>query len=938
MATCLPEAAVSAAAMGRFGEALRLLRAAGIAALSPSLQVLHAELLERTGELGRASAQVARLARRREVAPVDKSRCALVEGLLAQHRGHLASAAQAFRNACAIAEGSNSLETLGWAQLRLLTLMEESPGSDSATHLRLTLRGNVDRAASPTLTAAFHLFSAESAAKSGFLDLSSRHAGTAETLLVSRPNVWLKGLLALHRACVGFLDGAYDSSLNAGREALVLATESSHRHTRVSALANLGAAYLALGQNRRAHACLSVALAETERSEQHHGLILESMAEVQLAEGDYEACAASLEQARQLALALGQTRSAWHRTWNSRTCARLLQRQGRWLDSARVLTPVTDTGGNDSAAAMDALTRALYTVGVVNSASFSAASASLAGLLLCSRTASTGYHGLVQTAIADYLAGHSSRQLGVSAFDPALRLLARTAGASYLTDLVRRLHCDRGEPTVDRRLEAAAGWHPTQIRCHTERTTVIGEAPAPSVTDLLGLIGMVPGIREDPVAVGEEVLRLLTGFGWLAAGAVVDVGSGRHLSLVTCAASPIAAHTFFESKDKLLPIDVRIGTKRGSELRLVLRPSHEAESVLACSVVARMLSSAADDRTPVESKSEHRPYRDTPDGGPDGFGVFASSVMLNIVDMAKRVAPYSVPVLLTGESGTGKEVIARLIHAHSAASAGPFLAVNCAAVPCELLESQLFGYRRGAFTGATEPFDGVIKAADGGTLLLDEVGELPLGVQPKLLRFLDAMEVHPLGQSTPGKVRVRVIAATNSDLEHMVHERRFREDLYYRLVVVHFRLPPLRERREEIRVMADRFLKSACREFCKDTLTISEDAMEHLLLRDWPGNVRQLSHEIRRAVALSGQTTELRLSDFQQPAPTGEGDATSEGSTRSNTMLVGLEQPLRRMIAGVERGAIQRALQTEGGLVDKAAARLGISRKGLYLKRRRLGL
>ena len=313
--------------------------------------------------------------------------------------------------------------------------------------------------------------------------------------------------------------------------------------------------------------------------------------------------------------------------------------------------------------------------------------------------------------------------------------------------------------------------------------------------------------------------------------------------------------------------------------------------------------------------------------------------MVELVETARRIATLDVTVLLTGESGTGKEVVARIIHDASRRSSGPFVPFNCASMPKELVDSQLFGHRRGAFTGASESFEGIVRAAALGTLFLDEIGDLPLDVQPKLLRFLDAMEVHPLGESKPQRVDVRIIAATNANLEQLVAEGRFREDLYYRLNVFRFRLPPLRERREEIPDLVASFLEQACRQFDKTGIRMSDEAVEHLMLGRWPGNLRQLKHELLRVVAVADSGSVIASSDLS-PEVFAAGPAQQATPTvqASPALWLRVDRPLPDLVQELERAAITHALTATEGRTEDAATRLGLSRKGLYLKRRRLGL
>src|SRR6185503_15954005 len=231
-----------------------------------------------------------------------------------------------------------------------------------------------------------------------------------------------------------------------------------------------------------------------------------------------------------------------------------------------------------------------------------------------------------------------------------------------------------------------------------------------------------------------------------------------------------------------------------------------------------------------------------------GF-IHSSQAMTQLVEEVHKIRSSDVTVLVTGESGTGKELVARAIHAISSRRAKVFVPFNCTAVPKELSEGYLFGYRRGAFTGAVNDSQGVIRTAAGGTLFLDEVGDLPLDVQPKLLRFLQEGEIQPLGEQRPSKVDVRIIAATNTDLEDMVAQSRFREDLYYRLNVIRLRVPPLRERRSEIPTIVNYYVNHYSAKFGRKDIQITPQAVDLLMVSDWPGNVRQLCNEIQRTVA-----------------------------------------------------------------------------------------
>jgi hydrogenase-4 transcriptional activator len=291
-------------------------------------------------------------------------------------------------------------------------------------------------------------------------------------------------------------------------------------------------------------------------------------------------------------------------------------------------------------------------------------------------------------------------------------------------------------------------------------------------------------------------------------------------------------------------------------------------------------------------------------------------------------------VLITGESGTGKELVARAIHVGSHRSAAMFLPYNCTTTGRDLADSQLFGHRRGAFTGAVSDQPGLIRSAAGGTLFLDEIGDLPPDVQPKLLRFLEQSEIMPIGETRPQRVDVRVLAATNADLEQRVAEGKFREDLFYRLNVIRIHVPPLRDRSEEIPHLSTFFLREALERLGKPDIDLSSQTLEVFSRYWWPGNVRQLKNEIQRAVALSapGNTIEpahLSPEISATRLPAGQGAARRSQAAPAN---------LASAVEQVERDLIQAALDQTRGNISETARTLGLTRRGLYLKLRRLGL
>jgi two-component system nitrogen regulation response regulator GlnG len=321
-----------------------------------------------------------------------------------------------------------------------------------------------------------------------------------------------------------------------------------------------------------------------------------------------------------------------------------------------------------------------------------------------------------------------------------------------------------------------------------------------------------------------------------------------------------------------------------------------------------------------------------------------SPALIEVFKTIGRVARSDVAVLITGESGTGKELIANAIHNASARAEHPMVAVNAAAIPRELLESELFGHERGAFTGAVEARAGRFREAHGGTIFLDEIGDMPLELQAKLLRVLQSGEVTSVGGRRPERVDVRILAATHRNLEEAVATGKFREDLLYRLRVVPIHVPPLRERREDIGVLAEHFVQRYAEELVGEPRFLSEQALERLHSHEWPGNVRELENAIKRALVLADGEV-LSPEDFAfleggQPASGGVANLEKLLTAEIRAALVDPEpnELYRRVLARVERPLLEAVLAHTHGNQIKAAALLGINRNTLRKKITDLGI
>ncbi|MBY0278985.1 sigma 54-interacting transcriptional regulator [Candidatus Binatia bacterium] len=378
--------------------------------------------------------------------------------------------------------------------------------------------------------------------------------------------------------------------------------------------------------------------------------------------------------------------------------------------------------------------------------------------------------------------------------------------------------------------------------------------------------------------------------------------------------------TFLNGTRVLAPARLKTGdeiTVGSTRIRFVGDPSRESHA-----------EQPADDSTRVRE-----------DARSGGVLLGASPEMEQLFHLIEKAAASPLPTLIEGETGTGKELVARAIHQASRSAKGPFLPVNCAAVPENLLESELFGHRRGAFTGAVGDHEGLFEAAQGGTVFLDEIGEMPLAMQPKVLRVLQEGEVTRIGEIRPRKVDFRLVAATNRDLLQEVERGAFRGDLFYRISAFPIRIPALRERRSDVALLVESFLAVAARRQGKRVGPLTDAAMRALIAFDWPGNVRELQNEVQRAVALATPGQPIDVGQLS-PKLTGGDEAADTAGERTPTSpgLAASPGSLREARDAFESRFIAQVLEQQGGSVLKAARVLGLTRAGLYKKLKEFGL
>ena len=412
------------------------------------------------------------------------------------------------------------------------------------------------------------------------------------------------------------------------------------------------------------------------------------------------------------------------------------------------------------------------------------------------------------------------------------------------------------------------------------------------------------GYRVAAALTGEEALEEIASGGYdiVVSDIYIDEVTGLDILRAAKGQRPDCAVILMTARGS---VETTVEAEEGGAFEYLAKPFEMGELLQAVRRAEASLGA-----TPPEDAGE--------EAAPPGGMVGHSPPMVRVYKAIARSARSEETVLITGESGTGKELVARAIHEHSPRSGKPFLPVDCGAIPGSLWESEVFGSVRGAFTGADRDRKGIVETAAGGTVFFDEVGEIPLEFQPKLLRFLQEREYRPVGAASPRKADVRVIAATNRPLERMVQEDKFREDLFHRLNVIRIDVPPLRERRDDIPMLARHFLEQALAGGEK-RLWLEEEAVAELKRHDWPGNVRQLENLMRRLAALSppGPLTADAVREALRPPEEGEEEETGD-------------------LSEVERRHILKVLEQTGGNKTKAAEILGIQRRTLYKKLARI--
>jgi DNA-binding NtrC family response regulator/tetratricopeptide (TPR) repeat protein len=804
-----------------------------------------------------------------------------------------------------------------------------------------------------------HALSGTMLAQSGRYDEATAALRQAERQATSLSADDVLATVCGNQAIVAMLRHRYDQAYALAERAVALQEGLGQPPGLAVSLATLGQICVRMGNLTRAESVLHRAL-EVRSSVQFHettGAVYDTLAQMSLMRGDYEHASEYLQRAAEAYGAYGRQTSSWYE-WSVRMIsARLATRRGAPDAALAIADEIARSSAAPPAEVIEAeliAVEALLSASRIDEAEHRLDHVErrldarnmpgawgeflrLRGDLRSRQNRTTeAYHDIAQSSSVFELVGERY-QAGVSQL--ALGRLAASAGA---------------RSTADRHFEQAAQvFQSLGAQRDLEEATAAMSASLPvgtgeyvgSPTDADDALvrrlvdaAILPELlaRELAAAVLEAVTAdLVVIFTELPAGEIRLIAhSGRDAE----AARVVARHS---QQGTAYGVGVLITEHIGREPdgpRLMAvassRPlsAHLLRRLRMMAAVARQgfdLCGAREGPTQAAAAPTERPLEPLL----PGF-LCASAAMSRVVDQIQRLQGNDLTVLITGESGTGKELVARAIHIGSPRSTAVFLPYNCTTTTRELADSQLFGHRRGAFTGAVSDQPGLVRTAGGGTLFLDEVGDLPLDVQPKLLRFLEQGEIMPVGENRPQRVDVRVIAATNADLEQRVGEGKFREDLYYRLSVIRIHVPPLRQRREEIPHLSTYFLREASERLGKPDVQLSSEVLNLFAQYWWPGNVRQLRNEVQRAVAMAAaggvigpEHLSADITEQQPAAPGAPGRISLRGG-----------QTLASVVDEIERNLIRDTLAHHRGNISESARSLGLTRRGLYLKLRRLGL
>ncbi len=895
--------------------------------ISTGLQVLRAQLEIHIGQ-PHAASKTARALLEGSLTNRERCHCWELVGRVALSVGQVHDGLRAMTRAFEAASETGDLQIEARLRASYVHALLQWVGTEAAAVEVPKLRQIAVRAGDAPAVIALHTLVAEISARQGLVKSALTSVEVAHDLLARFDNAWQRGRLSIVSAGVSLLQADYDSALDKNEEALRCAKRSGSREIRIPALGNL--AFIKLAQHKLddVRNCLRILTAELERGGVSIAEIGIRDIEMQLAiaANDSSAAAEAESRLRSLIASTGGTDS-YYGLWQLLTKVRWLYRLGKADEGVSIALDAIPRIARISDRSLLERMKVLAAEGHGRLGNSAAGATLLATIFADNPNTSLEIVAEVHR-VAGRLAAPDDPVSSRRFFEQAARIFV---GIGYLTGLAN-VESDAAEMLGPNTINLTSRSH-SSVAGYTDSVAVSELGTELAFAASTERVSVFVETGHHPPLLAREMLALLAKSNAILAAKIVATKSGQ---------KPTVLEQYSVDKSSVPlreEIRISVGTHRDKHFELVVAPMPSAAARLTILAIERLLHNAVALARARQAEREQAALwtEKTPE---QQLGLICvSQKMLDLVKTIRRVADSNATVLLTGETGVGKELFARALHQASTRSDRTFLPFNCSTVARDMFDSQLFGHRRGSFTGANEDSPGVIRAAAGGTLFLDEIGEMSLDAQPKLLRFLESGEILPLGEQKPRLVDVRVVAATNAKLDQLVGEGKFREDLFYRLDVIRIEIPPLRERREEIPALVGHFLERFGREQQKPLLRVADETLEYLVLYNWPGNVRQLANEIRRIVALAEPGSVVMPAHLSERIAASRRTIPVETPPRQSTEVVTrLDQPLAAAVEHIERAAIQRAIAITEGHLDEAAKVLGLSRKGLYLKRQRLKL
>jgi DNA-binding NtrC family response regulator/tetratricopeptide (TPR) repeat protein len=882
-----------------------------------------------------------------------------LHGRLASARADQSRAIALHQRALKLAEIAHDLRSIGLAHYELAQCYRQV-GDVAIVREHITKAGSALQAAGDRrYLSLLHSLASISVAQTGRYDEAMSALRQAERFASAVHADDCLATICGNQANVMMMQHRYDQALALAERSVTLHESHGSGHGLAVALATLGQICVRLGDLTRAEDALHRALQVRSPIQFHEttGAVYDTLAQIHLIRGNYDTAGEYLGRAGEAYGAYGRHTSSWYE-WSVRVLgARLALRRGDFADAVARADAIVNAGAPpfdslqatliaaEALTADNRLTQAEQRLAIAADAIDPKVAAAGWGEYLRLRGAlhaksgsgADAYHdfsqsaalldllgeryqaGLSHLALGRFVAETGARSVAERHLNSALAIFEQLGAARDIADakaakgLLTQIGtgqdvisaADADDAIVRRIVDAAA----LPDLLERETAAALLEASAADVGVVFVQLGGGDVRVVSSIGCGVEAARAMAraatnGSGYGGSGMIVIEPLGRERDGL---------------RFGLVASPRPIGHPVMRQLRTIAAVARQGFALCA----ARERSAPAAD-LPVDRSLE-----------PLLPGFLSASVAMNrVVEQIQRLQGNDLTVLITGESGTGKELVARAIQAGSHRSAAVFLPYNCTTTGRDLADSQLFGHRRGSFTGAVADQPGLVRTAGGGTLFLDEIGDLPLDVQPKLLRFLEQQEIMPIGETKPQKVDVRVLAATNADLEQRVAEGKFREDLYYRLSVIRIHVPALRQRQEEIPHLSAYFVREAAERLGKPDVHLASETLDVFSQYHWPGNVRQLKNEIQRAVAMSGSGGLIEPAHLSPEISNIRLPTAAAGSVRTPRSGANLASAIEE----VERDMIQSALDLTGGNISETARSLGLTRRGLYLKLRRLGL